>query len=433
MQMSGPETQPISTPPLATLEVDTEQESSKQEMRSQAFVLGAGWLMTWLARDISTLPVKLLLKNNLHLGPETLAGFSLFALMAWNLKPVAGLISDSFPLMGTRRRHYLLLASFVGGLSWLLVLILPKTYTSLLLSLIIMNAMLVMCSTVLGGLLVEAGKRFSATGRLTAQRTAIMNLTALVAGPVGGYLAGVAFGWTAGICAGFLFCLVPITWIRLKEKPKKERNTAVWRQTCKQLKTLVRSKPLWCAIGMNVLLCAAPGFSTPLLYYQQGPLHFSGQLIGNLGLISGGCGLLSAVVYGRVCRSIRLGPLLYAGVICAAASSFFYLGYRSTTAAWVIEGGNGLFSAVAILALFDLSAKAAPSGSEALAYSLMMAAGNLTSSLSDVLGSWMYEHLHWKFMDLVWLNGTTTLLILIVLPFLPRALMERRDGDRLTV
>jgi hypothetical protein len=40
----------------------------------------------------------------------------------------------------------------------------------------------------------------------------------------------------------------------------------------------------------------------------------------------------------------------------------------------------------------------------------------------------MYEHWHWKFTDLVWLNGSTTLLILFVLPFLPRVLMDGRDG-----
>lgn len=59
----------------------------------------------------------------------------------------------------------------------------------------------------------------------------------------------------------------------------------------------------------------------------------------------------------------------------------------------------------------------------------MMAAWNLAYSLGDVVGSWMYEHWHWKFMDLVWLNGSTTLLILFVLPLLPRVLMDGRDGD----
>jgi hypothetical protein len=59
----------------------------------------------------------------------------------------------------------------------------------------------------------------------------------------------------------------------------------------------------------------------------------------------------------------------------------------------------------------------------------MMASGNLALSTGDVVGSWMYEHWRWKFMDLVWLNGSTTLLILFVLPFLPRVLMDGRDGD----
>ena len=407
--------------------------NAKRELRAQATVLNTGWLMTWLAFCVYALPVRLLLKNHLHFGAEAVASFTLFTQMAWNLKPFAGLVSDCFPLLGTRRRHYLLFASFFGGLSWLLVLILPKTYTFLLWSLIIMNTMIMICSTVLGGLLVEVGKKFSATGRLTSQRTVIMNLTLLVAGPVGGYLAGIAFGWTAGLCAGFLFCLVPITWIYLKEERRTERTAAVWRETGQQLKLLMRSKPLWWAIAMNVLLYISPGFGTPLLFYQQdkqGILRFSDQFIGNLAFISGGCGMLAALVYVWLCKSVRLGPLIYASVICCAAGSFLYLGYRSATAACVIEGGNGFFSAIATVVIMDLSARATPKGCEALGYSLMMAAYNLTTSLSDVAGSWMYDHLHWKFMDLVWLNGSTTLLILFVVPFLPRALRASRDGDK---
>ena len=385
--------------------------------------------MTWLVLYVYALPVKLFLKNNLHLGAESVAVFAFLTSMAWNLKPLAGLISDCFPLLGTRRRHYLMFAAFLGGLSWLLVLLLPKTYTVLLWLLIFMNIMLVMCSTVLGGLLVEVGQKFSATGRLTAHRTAMMNLAFLVASPLGGYLAGRALGWTAGLGVVLLFALVPVVWFFLKEKANTERNPAIWRDTGKQLKTLLRSKPLWWAVGMNVLLNIMPGFGTPLLYFQQEDLHFSEQFIGNLGFVSGGCGIVGALVYSRMCRKIQLGPLIYAGVICAAISSFVYLGYRSANAAWIIEGCNGAFWGIAIVVLYDLSARAAPAGCEALAYSLMMAAGNLAASLSDVVGSWMYEHWHWKFMDLVWLNGSTTLLILFLIPFLPRVLMDGRDGD----
>jgi Na+/melibiose symporter-like transporter len=292
-----------------------------------------------------------------------------------------------------------------------------------------MNAMVMICSTVLGGVLVQAGKDHGATGRLSAQRTAIMNVTSLLAGPIGGYLAGRAFGWTAGICAGFLFCLTPIIWFNLHEPRTAVRNPDVLRLTRSQLRTIVRSKTLWCAVGMNILLYIAPGFSTPLLYYQQNVLHMSDQFVGNLSVVSGGLGLIGALIYMRLCRTLPLRPLMYAGVIGAAVGSLLYLGYTSKLLAVVIEGGNSLLSVIGTLVLFDLSARAAPEGCEALAYSLMMAAANLTSSLSDVVGSWMYDKLHWPFMHLVWLNGGTTFLILIVVPFLPKVLMDRRDGE----
>jgi hypothetical protein len=399
------------------------------ELKRQSAVLAAGWTMTWLALYIPALPINLLLKNHLHFGATAIASFNLFIGMAWNLKPIAGLVSDSFPLFGTRRRHYLLASSFIGGLSWLLVIVLPQRYSPLLWALIVTNTATMICSTVLGGLLVQVGKEHGASGRLSAHRTGIMNFTSLIAGPVGGFLAGMEFGWTAGICAGFLFCLVPIIWRYMNEPGTAVRNTAVLRQAGSQVKTIVRSKVLWCAVGMNVLLYIAPGFGTPLLFYQQGVLHLSDQYIGNLAFVSGALGTLGAILYMRVCRTLSLRVLMYAAVIGGGVGSLLYLGYSSKTMAILIEGGNGFLAAIGTLVIFDLSARAAPDGCEALSYSLMMAASNLSSQLSNIIGSWMYEKLHWPFMHLVWLNAGTTFLILIVVPFLPRVLMDRKDGE----
>ena len=44
---------------------------------------------------------------------------------------------------------------------------------------------------------------------------------------------------------------------------------------------------------------------------------------------------------------------------------------------------------------------------------------NFTHALSDLLGAWLYDHLHLTFRDLVWLNAGTTILVLVAVPFLP--------------
>ena len=59
----------------------------------------------------------------------------------------------------------------------------------------------------------------------------------------------------------------------------------------------------------------------------------------------------------------------------------------------------------------------------------MMSARNFALGSSDVIGSWLIDSQHWTFPGLVWLNAGTTALVLIFIPFMPRVLMSRRDGE----
>ena len=58
------------------------------------------------------------LKDTLHLGPaESSALAGIFGL-PWMIKPLYGLLSDSFPLFGSRRRNYLILCGLLGAASY---------------------------------------------------------------------------------------------------------------------------------------------------------------------------------------------------------------------------------------------------------------------------------------------------------------------------
>jgi Na+/melibiose symporter-like transporter len=398
-------------------------------LRRTMLTIGSGWLLTGLAMAVSDLPLRLLLKNHLHLGAQALSLFGLVAGIAWYFKPLVGILSDSTPLFGTRRRSYLLLGASVAGALWLLMGAVPKSFAPLLATFTLINAMVVIVSTVLGGLLVEEGQQCSATGRLSSQRVALINGAILVSGPLGGYLAKQAFGLTAGICALCLFGLVLLVWLFLREERGAQRKIGAWIQAGRELKTLFRSGPLWGAAGLICLLGVAPGFGTPLLYYQQDTLKFSAQFMGNLALISGASGLLGSFLYYRLCERLPLRLLLALGIVCSVVSTLFYLGYHSRNAAMLISASAGLVGTLALIPLFDLAARATPHGSEALGYSLMMGASNLTGALSDLFGSWLFEHYHIGIMKLVWLNAGTTALVLLAVPFLPGVLMDRRDGE----
>jgi len=141
-------------------------------IRQYYVMVGIGAFVTTIAQPavIGRLPFSLLLKTQLHFNAETLAPFMFIATFAWNVKPIAGILSDSFPLLGTRRRHYMLFGAGLAALCWFLMGVVPKAYWPLLLAAFGANAFVVISSTVMGGLMVEAGRTYGISGRITSIR-----------------------------------------------------------------------------------------------------------------------------------------------------------------------------------------------------------------------------------------------------------------------
>ena len=103
-------------------------------------------------------------------GTLKMATFFAVAMSPWYFKPIAGLLSDAFPIFGTRRKSYMILGAIAAGFLWLLLGAVPHTYQAMLTVAVCMNVALVVISSSTAGLLVEDGQRLGATGRLTSAR-----------------------------------------------------------------------------------------------------------------------------------------------------------------------------------------------------------------------------------------------------------------------
>jgi len=399
-------------------------------VRQYYLMVGLGAFVTTIAQPgvIGRLPLQLLLKNTLRGNAETLALFMLIATFAWNVKPLAGILSDSIPLFRTRRRHYMLLGAALSALCWLLMGIVPRTYGPLLAAAFGANTFMVIASTVMGGLMVEAGQKYGLSGRVTSVRQAMQSVVSLGNGVLSGYLAATAFGWTAGVATGLLVALTVTTFFVLTERPAATRNTEVLRKAGRQIVTLVRSRTLWAAGSFLALVYISPGFITPLLFLQTDALHFSPPYIGLMETIEGAAGLVGAALYGIVCRRFNLRLLLVSAIAGNAGTTLLYLGYGHATAP-AIHAIVGFAVVCSEMALMDLAVRSTPRGSESLGFSLMMSARNFALGGSDVIGSWLLDSHGWVFPQLVWLNAGTTALVLLFVPFLPRAIVGTKDGE----
>jgi MFS family permease len=410
--------------------------STPEDLRRAFYLISVGLFITSLGQPgvIGQLPFRFLFKNQFHLNASEQANFFAVATFAWYLKPLAGLLCDSFPLFGTRRRSYLVLAAGAAGLAWSLFAIAPRSYAMFFWLMVALNGAMVIASTAIGGILVEAGQGGGATGRLASVRYAIDGVINVIAGPLGGWLAARAFGWTAGIGAVLLFSLVPVTMVLLGERRVAHRNLEVWSAAAEQFRLILRSKTMWAATVLLLFVFIAPGFGIALTYYQQDVLHFSTEFIGRLQALSGIGGIVATALYAYYCRKMSLKPLLLGGILLNAISSVLYLWYRSPQSAMVIDTANGFLAILGILPLFDLAARATPKGSESFGYALLMSVYNVAVfAISNPVGSWLYEHpsagWHHNLDRLIWLNSATSLVALALVPLLPRILLARREGE----
>ncbi|HEV2472369.1 MAG TPA: hypothetical protein VGS41_06880 [Chthonomonadales bacterium] len=201
-------------------------------LSNYTLLVAAGAFATTFAQSrlVANYPTLFLLKDQLHLTRGAVAVFFFWATFAWNIKPLAGILTDAFPLLGTRRRSYMIVGSAVAALFWLLMSVSNGSYALLLLASIGMNVANVFASTVMGGLMVEAGQAFGAPGRISALRQYTMSIAGIGAPLLGGWLASKAFertvGWrlTTWIGAATMATLAVLTVLCLKEQRKARES-----------------------------------------------------------------------------------------------------------------------------------------------------------------------------------------------------------------
>jgi hypothetical protein len=395
-----------------------------------SFIIGAGIFATTLSQpEVLDLPLRNLLRDDLHVTQQEMAAFFALGALPWYFKILAGFLSDSVPLFGTRRRHYLIVSACFAAALWLVLGQVPRSYSSLLFAVVATNAMLVIGSTVIGGLLVEAGQRLGDASRLVSVRVFVESACVIVAGPLAGTLAGLPFGAAAAVGGAIAFTLAPVAWIVLNEPPAAKYNSSALADAYTELRDLGRSPVLWLA-GILLLLTGIPQeFSTSLYYYQRTELRLTDDVIGYLKGLSGFGSVLAAAAYGYISPRVPLRFLLQAAIIGGAVGTIIYCFYWSLGAAIAIEFVHGVLLTLWTLALMEVAVWATPQLSAAAGFAVLMSIWNVGSKIGDNLGAVIVERWSFSFFGLAGIYAILTLLTLYTITFLPRSLFDHHKTD----
>lgn len=398
-----------------------------------AFLIAVGVLATTLSQTqlLSHIPLQNLLKNELHVDRSANAAFFFWLTMPWYFKPLVGLVSDAFPLFGSRRRSYLIVGGVLSTLAWIGWAVTPHSYQAFVATGLIVNTFTMVASTAIGGYMVEAARVSGSSGRLTSVRNFIQQVSFVIAGPAGGLLANVSFVWSALASGGIAFLIVPAAMFLMREQFRHPEGIGVFRAAGQQLKTAVSARTMWATILIAAVFYGAPGLPTALFYKQQIDLHFTTQTQGFMILLNGITGVLAATLYGMFwAKRYTLRTLLLVCIVLGTLGNATYMAYNSLPQAYVIECCYGFGFTLAEVALMHLMVRSTPAGCEALGFALLVAVRNFFLFGGDWFGSHILERYHLTFATLVYLNAAVSILAAPLVLLLPSAIVDARDTDQ---
>jgi MFS family permease len=340
---------------------------------------------------LATQPIFFLLKDEMRLSAAETAVFFALIGIAWNVKPLYGLLSDLVPLLGYRRRSYLLLTTAVAALGWLALGMLPAYGWGLTLAILGLTGLgLAFTDVLCDAVMVEEGKARGLTARFQSIQWAAIYGASLLAGIGGGYLsAHVAYNRTFLLVALFpALSFAASAWA--VHEPRTRFDRATVRATAAALRRGVRSRPLWRAAAFILLWNFSPSFGVPLEYHMVDTLGITKIQLGVLASLGSGAAMLGAVVFGRYATRLALRSLLNVAVAIGVAGTLAYYGLVGWWSAVALTLTVSFVSAVALLATLDLAARAVPRHAEGTFFAALMSVSNLGSTGGEWVGGQLY-------------------------------------------
>src|SRR2546426_4019409 len=334
----------------------------------------------------------LTLKERLGMSPSQVGKFGTIILLPWVIKPLYGMISDSFPLFGRRRKSYFLLTSALATLAGIaLSLVGEPTYGSLATLLLIMGLGIAFTDVLTDAMMVENGKPLGLTGAFQSVQWTSINVAILLVGIVGGYLAQhrlLQAGFLIAACFPFLALVMGIAFIH--EAPAKSQREE-FREAWRGIRSAVRDGTMWVVAGFIFFWTFSPSIGIPLFYYQTDTLKFSQQFIGLLGSLTAGAAIVGAAAYAPLSRRYPLRRLIEWSIGVGVVGTLAYLLYNDWKSAMIIDITFGGLSMIVQLAFLDLAAKACPPHAEGTFFALLMSVYNFGVQGSQVAGGYLYD------------------------------------------
>jgi MFS family permease len=386
------------------------------------------------------LPVSFLLKNKLHLKAHELANFKLWAALPLYGAALFGFARDRTSPLGRGDRGHLIVFGLCSSLLYAGFAFAPVGYGVLLAAILLVTCSTQMLWSAQAGLTAVLARRRRMSGEVSAVWSVIVILPGVASSVLGGTLSDVLEKGTAQAAARtLLLCgaaltlavtlfglLKPVTIFPEGER-ESEGKRAAKASLLADLGRLARHRPIYPALLAYILWAFTPGTGTPLQYHLANTLHATDSQWGQFLAITSLSMIPTFLLFGFLASRAPLGRLLAWSVVIGAPGLIPMLFVHSATGALVLAVLFGLSCGLGNAAFLNLMIRVCPTGLEG---TMMMLAGSMVAiaaRFGDVLGAALYDRWH-NFTVCVAVGAATTAAILLVLPFLPKAVTADADG-----
>ncbi len=383
---------------------------------------------------LARLAVSFFLKDELGLSPAQVSAFMGIAALPWMIKPLFGFISDGLPILGYRRRPYLILSGLLGTLAWVMLATVVHTAWAATVAIALGSLSVAFSDVIVDSLVVERARQESVqeAGSLQSICWGATALGGLITAYFSGFLLEhfsnrIVFGITATFP---LIISLVAWWISESRVEASSEWSVIWQQV-KQLRTAITQKSIWLPTAFLFLWQATPTADAAFFFFTTNELGFQPEFLGRVRLVTSVASLLGIWLFQRFFRAMPLRVFFgWTTVISTVLGMTMLLLVTHTNRALGIDDhwfslGDSLILTVmgqiAYMPVLVLAARLCPPGVEATLFALLMSVTNLAGLLSYGSGALLMQWLgitETNFSQLWLLVVITNLSTLLPLPFL---------------
>jgi folate/biopterin transporter len=355
---------------------------------------------------LARLAVSFFLKDQLLLSPTEVSALMGIVMLPWVIKPLFGFISDGLPILGYRRRPYLILSGILGAISWVSLATIVHNSWGATLAIALTSLSSAISDVIVDSLVVERarGESQAAAGSLQSLSWGTVALGGLITAYFSGMLlehftTRNIFLITASfpLIVSGVACLIAETPLSKTKEDDNSSNSPTIKHQLGQLRKAVSQKAIWLPTAFLFILLAMPSADSAFFFFTTNELHFQPEFLGRVRLVTSIASLVGIWIFQRFLKSVPFRVIFgWSAVISTFLGMTMLLLVTHTNRSlgiddhWFSIGDNLIITVmgqIAYMPVLVLAARLCPPGVEATFFALLMSIVNLAGLVSHELGA----------------------------------------------